>query len=74
MIITEPNAVAAPILTGIHGAAWSDAWLDPRSRPDELMKMLRPADDDLLDIFPVTRDRLKIKAPDEPVLEPVAVH
>jgi hypothetical protein len=29
------------------------------------MKMLRPADDDLLEVFPVTRDLLRIKTPDE---------
>jgi hypothetical protein len=29
--------------------------------------MLRPADDDLLEVFPVTRDLLRIKAPDASV-------
>jgi len=39
--------------------------LDQASHP---IKMLQPADDDLLEVFPVTRDPLKIKAPDTPVL------
>jgi putative SOS response-associated peptidase YedK len=52
---------------------WWDAWLDPASQPDELIKMLAPPPDDLLEVFPVTRDLLKIKTPDPSVLEPVAV-
>jgi putative SOS response-associated peptidase YedK len=52
---------------------WWDAWLDPASHPDELIKMLVPADDDLLEVFPVTRDLLKIKTPDASVLARVTV-
>ena len=74
-ITTEPNAVAAPIHNRMpvllaDPRSW-DSWLDPTSQPDELMKMLRPADDDLLEVFPVTRDLLKIKVPDESVLAPL---
>ena len=47
--------------------------LDPTSQPDELMKMLQPAADDLLETLPVTRDLLRIKAPDASVLAPVTV-
>jgi hypothetical protein len=35
--------------------------------------MLQPADDDVLETFPVTRDLQKIKAPDASVLKPVAI-
>ncbi len=75
IITTEPNAVAAPIHNRMpvvlaDPPSW-DAWLDPASQPDELIKMLRPADDDLLEVFPVTRNLLRIKAPDAGVLEPM---
>jgi hypothetical protein len=36
------------------------------------VKMLQPADNDLLEVFPVTRDVLKIKAPDASVLAAVS--
>jgi putative SOS response-associated peptidase YedK len=70
-ITTEPNAVAAPIhnrmpVVFTNPQSW-DAWLDPTSKPDELTKMLVPADDDLLEVFPVTRDLLRIKVPDKSV-------
>ena len=75
-ITTEPNAIAAPIHNRMPvvftDTLWWDAWLDPASHPDELIKMLQPAPDDLLEVFPVTRDLLKIKTPDASVLEPVA--
>ena len=50
----------------------ADAWLDPASHPDELIKILQPAPEDLLEEFPITRDLLKIKTPDASVLEPAA--
>jgi putative SOS response-associated peptidase YedK len=76
-ITTEPNAVAAPIHNRMPvvltaPTEW-DAWLDPGSQPDDLIEMLRPADDDLLEVFPVTRDLLKIKMPDASVLAAVPV-
>jgi len=76
-ITSEPNSVAAPIhermpVVFTDPRRW-DAWLDPASHPDELIKMLAPADDDLLEVFPVTRDLLKVKVPDASVLAPVAV-
>lgn len=75
-ITTEPNALAASIHNRMPvvftDPRWWDAWLDPSSRADELVKMLQPAPDDLLEVFPVTRDLLKIKAPDASVLEPIA--
>jgi putative SOS response-associated peptidase YedK len=75
-ITTEPNAVAAPIhnrmpVVFADSRSW-DAWLDPTAQPDELVKMLQPADNDLLEVFPVTRDVLKIKAPDASVLAAVS--
>jgi len=74
---TAPNATVVPIHARMpvlltEDADW-DAWLDPASAPDRLVKMLAPADDDLLEVFPVTRDLLKIKMPDASVLEPVSV-
>ena len=76
-ITTEPNAVAAPVhnrtpVVLAEPASW-DAWLDPAAEPDELMKMLRAAPDDLLEVFPVTHDLLRIKVPDASVLEPMMV-
>jgi putative SOS response-associated peptidase YedK len=61
--------VAALVANSVLEASprWWDAWLEPTSHPDELIKMLRPADDDLLEVFPVTRDLLRIKAPDASV-------
>jgi putative SOS response-associated peptidase YedK len=72
IITTEPNAVVAPIhnrmpVVFADPRCW-DAWLDPTAQPDELVKMLQRADDDLLEVFPVTRDLLKMKAPDASVL------
>ncbi len=76
-ITTEPNGIAAPIHNRMPvvftDSLWWDAWLDPASQPDELIKMLVPAPDDLLEVFPVTRDLLKIKTPDPSVLAPVTV-
>ena len=74
-ITTEPNGIAAPIHNRMpvvltDPAAWN-AWLDKEARPDELIKMLCPADDDLLEVFPVTRDLLKMKAPEASILEPL---
>jgi putative SOS response-associated peptidase YedK len=77
IITTEPNAVAAPIHNRMpvvfRDPRGRDAWLDPAAQPDELIKMLVPAPDDLLEVFPVTRDLLRIKVVDASVLTPVAV-
>jgi hypothetical protein len=40
--------------------------------PAEFIQLLAPADNDLLEAFPVTRDLLKIKEPGREMLEPVA--
>jgi putative SOS response-associated peptidase YedK len=77
IITTEPNTVAPPIHNRMPVVftepQWWDAWLDPTAQPDELMKMLTPAPDDLLETYPVTRDLLRMKALDASVLAPVAV-
>jgi putative SOS response-associated peptidase YedK len=52
--------------------SWWGAWLDPKADTGELMKMLAPADDDLLETFPVTRELLRRKEMDASVLAPVA--
>lgn len=49
-------------------AEW-DAWLHPDANLGELHKMLVPADDDLLDAFPVTRDPLRTKEPGQELLK-----
>jgi len=71
------NNVAAPIHNRMPvvfaDPRWWDAWFDPASQADELVKMLQPADDDLLEVCRVTRDLLKVKVPDASVLAPVAV-
>ena len=48
-----------------------DAWLSSEADPLELTDMLRPAPDDLLETFPVTRELLKIREPGPEVLLPV---
>lgn len=72
-----PNATVAPIhdrmpVLFTREAEW-DAWLLPDADPVELRKMLVPADDDLLETFPVSRDLLRSKEPGPHLLEPVAV-
>jgi len=52
-------------------AEW-DAWLHPDANLGELQKMLAPADDDLLDAFPVSRDLLRTKEPGPHLLERVS--
>jgi putative SOS response-associated peptidase YedK len=62
-----PNATVAPIhdrmpVLFTREAEW-DAWLDPQAIPEELRKMLVPANDDLLETYSVTRDLLRIREP-----------
>jgi len=75
IITTTPNGVCAPIHNRmpvlLTEPPWWEAWLDPKATA-ELMKMLAPADDDLLEAFPVTRDLLRRKELDASVLTPVA--
>jgi putative SOS response-associated peptidase YedK len=77
LITTTPNTVAAPIHNRMpvllaESAAW-DAWLDPKSDSDGLLKMLTPAPDELLEVYPVTRELLRRKELDASVLAPVAL-
>jgi putative SOS response-associated peptidase YedK len=53
-------------------AEW-DAWLHPDAAPDELRKMLTPADNDLLETYPVTRELLRIKESRPDFLTPITV-
>jgi putative SOS response-associated peptidase YedK len=48
-----------------------DAWLHPDVAQVELRKMLVPADDDLIETVPVTRDLLRTKEPGAELLVPV---
>ncbi|MGH7174102.1 MAG: SOS response-associated peptidase, partial [Gemmataceae bacterium] len=71
---TSPNKIAAPIHNRMPvlftaDAQW-DAWLDPAAKSDDLMPLLTPAPDDLLEARPVTRDLLRIKEPGPDVLRP----
>ena len=71
----EPNATVAPIHNRMpvlftREAEW-DAWLDPKTVPDELRTMLTPAPDDLLEAVPVSRDLLRTKEPGPELLERV---
>lgn len=73
---TEPNAVVAPIHNRMP-VLLSDpdqfsAWLDPKTTAADLLALLAPAPDNLLEAHPVTRDLLKITDPDESVLASVA--
>ena len=53
------------------GEAEWNLGLDPEASPAELIELLAPAANGLLDAFPVTRDLLKIKEPGPDVLMPV---
>jgi putative SOS response-associated peptidase YedK len=71
-----PNATVAPIHNRMpvlftREAEW-DAWLRPDAKPEELVPLLAPAADDLLDAIPVTRDLLRTKEPGPELLAPVA--
>jgi len=62
---TEPNAAVAPIhnrmpVLLIKQAQW-DTWLSRSAMPEELIELLRPAPDDLLETYPVARDLPKLK-------------
>lgn len=68
IITTTPNSVVEPIHDRIpvvfaDSHLW-DRWLDPSALPEELIQLLAPVDDDLLETFPVTRDLLKTKVLD----------
>jgi putative SOS response-associated peptidase YedK len=74
---TSPNKIAAPIhdrmpVLFTDESEW-DAWLDPVVTPDDLAPLLAPADDRLLEAFPVTRDMLRIKQPGPDVLDRIAL-
>jgi putative SOS response-associated peptidase YedK len=70
-----PNVTVAPIHNRMPvlftGEAEWNLWLDPEAAPAELIQLLAPAANDLLDAFPVTRDLLKIKEPGPELLERV---
>jgi putative SOS response-associated peptidase YedK len=72
---TSPNATVAPIHNRMpvlftDEREW-DAWLHPDAIPDELLKLLRSSDDDLLETFPVSRDLLRTKEPSADILSPI---
>ncbi len=63
----EPNATVAPYHNRMpvlftKETEW-DAWLKPDASHDELRRLLQPADNDLLDAIPVSRDLLRVKEP-----------
>ncbi len=64
----EPNAVMAPIHNRmpvmLYEKAQCDRWLDRDADPDALVAdLLKPAPDDLLVEYKVTRELLKLKEP-----------
>lgn len=71
-----PNATVAPYhdrmpVVFADERQW-DAWLRSDASPADVMPLLKPAADDLLEAVPVTRDLLRIKEPTPDVLQPVA--
>jgi putative SOS response-associated peptidase YedK len=71
----EPNSIVAPIHNRMpvlltDKTQW-DLWLNPAAAPDQLLALLTPAPDDLLETYPVIRELLKIKEPGPEVLAPV---
>ena len=71
---TAPNATVAPIHDRMpvllsEPSAW-DAWLAADASPEALQALLRPAPDDLLQTYPVTRALLQLKEPGPDVLLP----
>jgi putative SOS response-associated peptidase YedK len=60
IVTTEPNALLAPIHDRMPVVLPEDAWerwLDPEARdPDALLSVLRPAPDDMLELWPVSTE------------------
>ena len=57
IITTTPNAVMEPIhnrMPVIVDPSDYDAWLDPKTSPDTAKELMRPAPDDLLEVYPVS--------------------
>ncbi|MDX5365374.1 MAG: SOS response-associated peptidase, partial [Alphaproteobacteria bacterium] len=78
VVTTEANATLAPIhhrMPVILAEADWDLWLDPAAAEKELLALLRPAPDDLLEAIPVST-RINRAANNDPSLieraEPVA--
>jgi putative SOS response-associated peptidase YedK len=74
---TAPNTTVAPFHNRMpvvlaEERQW-DTWLDPEAAPAELIQLLAPADNDLLEEVTVTRDLLRIKEPGRDILAPIAM-
>ncbi len=70
-----PNATVSPYhdrmpVVFAEKHEW-DAWLRSDASPADVMPLLKPAADDLLEAVPVSRDLLRIKEPGPEVLQPV---
>lgn len=70
-----PNAVVEPIHDRMpvlltEKRHW-DLWLSKDTAPEEVMKLLRPVPDDLLETFKATRDLLRVKEPGPELLDPI---
>jgi putative SOS response-associated peptidase YedK len=70
-----PNKTMAPIHNRMpvlftRDAEW-DAWLDPKADPQTLLKMLVPANDELLEAHKVSRNLLRTKEPGSESLAPI---
>lgn len=70
---TTANAVMAPlhhrmpVLLATRGA--QDRWLSQDADEGDLLALLRPAPDDLLEVYPIGRELLKLKEPGSEALE-----
>ena len=76
ILTTEANDLVEPIhprMPVVLDEAGGDRWLDPDADPDALVELLRPAPEEPLEAYPVTR-RMNSPAFDEPsAVEPVEV-
>ncbi len=73
IITTEANSVMAPVhhrMPVIVAPEEYDRWLDPETPLEELKALLRPAPDDWLEAYPVSRRVNDPRADDPLVLEP----
>jgi putative SOS response-associated peptidase YedK len=72
IVTTDANAYLTPLhhrMPVILGPAERTAWLDPAARPAELLRLLRPAPDDLLHYVPVDRRVNNVRNDDAALLE-----
>jgi putative SOS response-associated peptidase YedK len=74
MIVGQPN----PLVGGVHDrmpvmllAEDYDRWLDPNSKADELLALLRPYDARLMEAYAVNRAVNSVKNDSDQCIEPI---